>query len=421
MVTKKNMVEKEKINIEKKISRGNWQNSIGIMKKERAFLFKVFLGFLVVYSFLYGLWKIPVINFGINRMTEASFLDYIYVFGVTALVSVFLVFWRHENKEKKKSNNNYAGAAGGGFAAVIAGVCPVCQSLGVVAVGSTLFNIPTAFLVPYLGIIKTLSVGLLGLAVFVKADSINKGECEMCAPTGNNGSENASIGEAQKREAPLLFRNNIFLGAIVILAVLLFINQLMIPNAFAVYSGGGTVNLGVFEYGSKTTLKPMPLASGEEPKISGYKSRVKPLPTISELSVVSSTGDAVQDLLNNIVPTGTPSYGAEAGVSFDDPISAQNTWGSYEKSIQLDSSQQERWNRIVNSFTCDYCCGSPQNPTIITRCGCAHARAARGMAKWFIKNYGDKYSDEEIYGEMARWYALWYPKGTIERIIQEAQ
>ncbi len=42
------------------------------------------------------------------------------------------------------------------------------------------------------------------------------------------------------------------------------------------------------------------------------------------------------------------------------------------------------------------------------------------MARWFIKNYGDKYSDEEIYGEMARWYALWYPKGTIQRIIQES-
>jgi hypothetical protein len=75
----------------------------------------------------------------------------------------------------------------------------------------------------------------------------------------------------------------------------------------------------------------------------------------------------------------------------------------------------------VNSFTCDYCCGSPQQPTIITRCGCAHSRAAQGMAKWFVKNYGSQYSDEEIYGEMARWYALWYPKGTIERIIQESQ
>ena len=195
----------------------------------------------------------------------------------------------------------------------------------------------------------------------------------------------------------------------------------MIPNAFASVSlGGGTVNLGNFEYSSKITLKPMPLAVGEQPRIAGYKSVVKPLPTISELSILPSTGDAVQDLLNNIVPKGTPWYGGQAGVSFDDPIAAQNKWATY-RSLQLTSNEQERWNRIANSFTCDYCCGSPQNPTIITRCGCAHSAAAQGMAKWFIKYYSDSYSDEEIYGEMARWYALWYPKGTIERIILEAQ
>ena len=223
----------------------------------------------------------------------------------------------------------------------------------------------------------------------------------------------------EHKTEPFLFRNNYILAGVVILTILLFVNQLLIPRAF-VSAASGTVNLGKFEYGSKITLKPMPLAQGEEPAISGYKSKVKPIPTISELSTTPSTGDSVQDLLNNIVPTGTPWYGQEAQVSFDDPITSQKNWATY-RSLQLSSSEQERWNRIVNSFTCDYCCGSPKNPTIITHCGCAHSSAAQGMAKWFIKNYGDKYSDEEIYGEMARWYALWYPKGTIERIIQEAQ
>ncbi len=225
----------------------------------------------------------------------------------------------------------------------------------------------------------------------------------------------------ENKKESLLFRNNYVLGAIIVLVLLIFINQLMIPKAFAsVSASGGNVNLGNFEYGSKITLKPMPLAVGEEPKIKGYKSIVKSLPTISELSIVPSTGDAAQDLLNNVVPKGTPWYGQEAQVSFDDLITSQKNWATY-RSLKLTSAEEERWDRIVNSFTCDYCCGSPQNPTIITRCGCAHSSAAQGMAKWFIKNYGDKYSDEEIYGEMARWYAGWYPKGTIERIILEAQ
>lgn len=224
-----------------------------------------------------------------------------------------------------------------------------------------------------------------------------------------------------------IFSNNLAFSVIIFLLVFLIINQLLIPQVFASFVSGsgfggstGSLNLGNFQYGSKTTLKPMPLASGEEPAISGYRSKVKSLPTISEISITPSTGDPATDLVNNVVPRGTPWYGPEAGVSFDDPIKSQQLWAK-GRAIQLNSDEQKRWDRIVNSFTCDYCCGSPKNPTIITQCGCAHSQAAQGMAKWFIQNHGDQYSDEEIYGEMARWYALWYPGPTVKRILQEAQ
>ncbi len=391
---------------------GLFEYNYQIVKNNKKFLFLLFAGLFVVYSFLFGLWKIPLIDFGINRLSVVGIWDYLFLFGTSALISTFVVLWRHERKSQVQPLTTLE-VAGGGSAALLAGICPVCQSIGLVAFGSTFLNIPTAFLTPYLGIFKTLSIGLLVLAVYLKADNVYTKTCKTCLISPEKKEEN-------KRE-PLLFKNNYLLIGVAIISVLLFFNQLMIPQAFAfVSAGGGTVNLGNFEYGSKITLKPMPLAVDEQPKIAGYKSIVKPLPTISELSIVPSTGDAVQDLLNNIVPTGTPWYGEQAGVSFDDPIAAQNRWATY-RSLQLSSAEQERWNRIANSFTCDYCCGSPQNPTIITRCGCAHAAAAQGMAKWFIKYYGDSYSDEEIYGEMARWYALWYPKGTIERIILEAQ
>jgi hypothetical protein len=221
-------------------------------------------------------------------------------------------------------------------------------------------------------------------------------------------------------------QNKLILSALVVVVVMVIANQFIATSAFASLvssSSVGTVSISSgslkLDYGSKATLKPMPLANGEEPAIAGYRTRVKSLPTISELPQAPSTGDLAQDLLNNVVPKGTPWYGQEAGVSFDDPITAQQLWAK-GRAIQLDATQDERWKRIVNSFTCDYCCGSPQNPTIITRCGCAHSAAAQGMTKWFIKTYGDKYSDEEIYGEMARWYAVWYPGPTIKRIVQEA-
>ncbi len=223
-----------------------------------------------------------------------------------------------------------------------------------------------------------------------------------------------------------IYENNVVLVLLIGLVALLAVNGFMITTSYATAGSSSSINGGSislkpgFEYGSKTTLKPMPLATGEQPRFSGYKTIVKPLPTISELPIASPTGDVVQDLINNIIPHGTPWYGPEAGVNFDDAEPAATLWGK-ARTLQLDSVQEQRWSRIVNSFTCDYCCGSPQQPTIITRCGCAHSSAAQGMARWFIKNYGDKYSDEEIYGEMARWYAAWYPGPTVKRIAQELQ
>ncbi len=369
---------------------------------------------LLVYSFLYGLWKIPVVDFGINRLSRVGFADYLFIIIVSILMSMFLALFFHERRNNLASSSKFAGISGS-FAGLVSGICPVCQSLAIVALGGTLLSIPTAFLTPYLGFLKFASITLLGMAIYFKADSIHNKRCIACV---------VEPSVIEKHKEIFLLRNNIAFGFLIVLSLLVLMSNLLIPQAFATrdlsIGSGSTVNLGSFEYGPKMTLKPMPLANGEQPVIQGYKTKVKPLPTISELQMSPLTGDAAQDLLNNIVPTGTPWYGQEAGVSFDDPIKAQNLWAK-GRAIQLSTEEEQRWGRIVNSFTCDYCCGSPQNPTIITRCGCAHSAAAQGMAKWFIKNYGDKYSDEEIYGEMARWYAVWYPGPTIKRIIGEAQ
>lgn len=173
--------------------------------------------------------------------------------------------------------------------------------------------------------------------------------------------------------------------------------------------------------GDYEILAPALLAQGETPVLANYGTKIKKFPTISGQAKKEATGDAVQDAINSLVPTGMPFYGQEAGVTFDDPISAQKVWGNYERSIQLNEEQQQRWAKIVGSFTCDYCCGSPQRPTIITHCGCSHARAWRGMTKWLISKYGDKYSDQQILGELSRWKTLWYPGPTVQRVIAEQQ
>ncbi|MBI4148633.1 hypothetical protein HY490_05055 [Candidatus Woesearchaeota archaeon] len=183
----------------------------------------------------------------------------------------------------------------------------------------------------------------------------------------------------------------------------------------SVMRGSGTVTLGAKE----TVGTALTAVINQPPVLPGYGTRMIKMETISEIPVKSKTGDAVQDAINTLVPTGTPFYGTDAGVSFDDPINSMQQWGKLERSTKLTPEQEQRWNKIVGSFTCDYCCGSPQNPTIINRCGCAHAAAWRGIAKFMIGKYGDQYTDAQILGEMSRWKALWYPGPTIKRAFEE--
>ena len=390
-----------------------WTNmwKIVLDVKYRNFFIGSLILVLLLFSYLYGLWKIPFVDFGFDRMSAVTLWDYLFLVVVSLLLAVLLTLGKYERVAHLQCGSKYLGKGSGVFAGLVAAACPVCQGIVIAALGTTFLTIPLGLFTPYLNFLKVASLALLSLAVFFRADSICT---KTCRPLP------LAKASRKQRSSGSLFESRLTLALLIVVVAFVVLNQFLLPQAYAltmVGGGGGTV--GAFTYGSKTTLKPMPLAQGEQPAIAGYRSKVKALPTISELAMVPSSGDAVQDLVNNVVPHGTPWYGAEAGVSFDDPIAAQNLWGKGE-GIQLDSAGTERYNRIVNSFTCDYCCGSPQNPTIITRCGCAHARAARGMAKWFIENHGDAYSDEEIYGEMARWYALWYPQGTIKRILQES-
>ena len=393
-----------------------------------------FVGFFALYSFISGFWLFPGIGFGFVRMTNIQWFDILYVVLVSALAGLLVVLLKYKS-DGIKSEKRFAGI--GGFVAGIFGAaCPACQTISLAALGSTFFAIPLGPLIPYLWVFRI--VGLLALTIgsYLVLDSIYTKTCKPATKSilkplglllamvelmaGGPAPHHAHQTHAGQKKGPFIFENNFVFGLLVALVALLAVNGVLINSASASSAGGSVTLSSDLNYGPITTLKPMPLAAGESPRIAGYKSIVKALPTISELPIKAPTGNIVQDLVNNIVPHGTPRYGAEAGVSFDDPLTAQKLW-SKARAIQLDAGQQKRWSRIVNSFTCDYCCGSPQNPTIITRCGCAHSYAAQGMARWFIKNYGDSYSDEQIYGEMARWYALWYPGPTVKRIVQELQ
>lgn len=136
-------------------------------------------------------------------------------------------------------------------------------------------------------------------------------------------------------------------------------------------------------------------------------------PTITEVAANPNSGDALADAKVVMQATGKPFY-APDDISFDDPINAQKKWGAFEKSISLSGDLEARYQKLISMMVCSYCCGSPTSVTTINRCGCAHAKAVRGMFKYMLQNYGSEYSDDQLLGEAHRWYAIWYPKGMLE-------
>ena len=218
---------------------------------------------------------------------------------------------------------------------------------------------------------------------------------------------------------------------IAVVAVLLIFNQIQLFQLTNPLTGGAHA---VTSAGLKLSNKPGTIV-GPQLNADGRTTHIREWPTISETPKKAPTGDATQDAINNVIPTGTPSYVLEGpghekiqGVTFDDPISSQKIWGSLlgsrrfgsDNAIQLTPEEEARWSKIVNLFTCDYCCGGPGQVTHIANCGCAHSYGWQGMAKFFIKYYGDKYTDEQIMGEMTKWKGLWYPKGMIQDYLKFA-
>ncbi|MBI2138342.1 hypothetical protein HYU13_02035 [Candidatus Woesearchaeota archaeon] len=211
----------------------------------------------------------------------------------------------------------------------------------------------------------------------------------------------------------------VFIG---IVAILILFNQYQLSTLSRSLSGIGGSPFGSFSGGISLFSGKGGVIVGPQLNPDGRTTKLVEWPTISDAPAVKDTGDAAQDAIRAIVPTGVPWYLAEEpglgmGISFDDPIKAQKTWGNFGRAVKLEAAEEARFNKIESIYTCDYCCGGPNAVTTINRCGCAHAYAWKGVAKFFLKYYPDKFTDEEIIGEMTRWKALFYPKGMIQNFL----
>jgi len=186
---------------------------------------------------------------------------------------------------------------------------------------------------------------------------------------------------------------------IISLAGLFLLNQLLLTQV--------STAMGMLTSSSHMIVAPKINSDGKTTSLAEW-------PTITEVMANPPSGNVLADAKAVMTANGKPFY-APGDISFDDPVNAQKKWGSYETSIRLTADEETRYQKLISLLmTCSYCCGSPNNVTMVKNCGCAHAKAVRGMYRFLIQNYGDRYTDEQIVGESHRWYALWYPKGMLQ-------
>ena len=141
---------------------------------------------------------------------------------------------------------------------------------------------------------------------------------------------------------------------------------------------------------------------------------------------VKLSGDIVQDAIKAVIPTGTPSYGPEIGVSFDDPVNSLNLLAQLDSTIPTASLTEAEKTRFINvgtKISCEFCCGAAAVVDQSGRnlCGCAHAQSFRGLSKYLIKNHPTEWTDDEILLELTRWKALYYPKNMVEKAVAALQ
>lgn len=175
-------------------------------------------------------------------------------------------------------------------------------------------------------------------------------------------------------------------------------------------------------------------------KITGFFMEEKDISNI-DLSTIKGTGYAIadlfpveninteQDAVDVMISTGTPEYGSQLGVSFDDPVNSLNTLVNKYRTLKEDvkNNYPDIWQRYLNLATkpvgisCEFCCGVgavgiDSNGDII--CGCSHNPASHALTLWLMKN--TEYTDAEIVREVLKWKTLWFPKDMVSLAMKVA-
>jgi hypothetical protein len=214
--------------------------------------------------------------------------------------------------------------------------------------------------------------------------------------------------------------NKILIAAIAVVTLLILFNQYQIaqlsgmlgvkqPSVFSAVASKATFAGGAVDLGSVD--------------LAGIENTAQALAAVMPLDKITDA----QSAINVMVPTGTPSYGAALGVSYDQPVPALQMLQRlyYKLSPDIEKNNPDVWQRYLALATrpvgisCEYCCGV--GPIGITaegksRCGCSHNPAVLALTLWLMQN--TDLNDAEVLQEALKWKTLWFPKDMVGLAMQ---
>ena len=206
------------------------------------------------------------------------------------------------------------------------------------------------------------------------------------------------------------------LGLMVLGVLIILFNQFQINSISGTITGAGT------GFGSFSIAKSL-FSGGDKSlkdiNVDELKSTGHTLAAVFPVKDIKTSEDAMKMLL----PTGTPAYGKELGVSFDDPVGSLTTLSNMYRGLKAEVQQKnpEAWQRFMTlaskpvGISCEYCCGLGAvgvDKNGNSACGCQHNPALLSIAL-YLTAYSD-YSEGEILREVMRWKTLFFPKNMIE-------
>ncbi len=150
-----------------------------VFHKDFLLFIVLLIGFILLYSFFYGIYTIPILEVGFFKDTKPVDFDYFYIFASSLLSALVVTLTKYSIKNRILHKGiSFAGISTGAFAAI----CPVCLGINFLVLGNFI-TVPLVFLIPYLFWIQLAGLVLLSLGLLLTVKSSYENICLACTTT----------------------------------------------------------------------------------------------------------------------------------------------------------------------------------------------------------------------------------------------